>query len=205
MHFRNEQKIEFRDVKDFNKVLHSHSVVPHKPGSLATIGASTLIFVDGSKKPYEVYWLDLSESKPKLTAGKHVIHTQLNEVSDISFGQVGDKHLLIVAARQAGLFAYNTETDKLEWKVDGKVSGREKALDAHGVTTDEHGHLFVADYNNECIQMFSTSEGQYLGCLIKGVEIIGVPARVYCSAETSSLLVACWQGTWHLQLINIQY
>ena len=125
---------------------------------------------------------------------------------DMCFVQDGDKQLLIVAACDAGLFAYNTEMEKLEWKVDGKVSGKEQVLNARGVTTDEYGHLFVADYDNKCIHMFSTSEGQYLGCLIKGVETIGVPARVYWSAETSSLVDACFlQGKWHLQFINIQY
>ena len=173
---------------------------------LNTIAASTLIYVDGSRKPFEVHWLDLNELKPKPAAGKSVIHTQLDEIKDICFVQDGVKHLLIVAARDAGLFAYNTETDKLEWKVDDKVSGREKALDARGVTTDEHGHLFVADYTNECIHMFSTSEGYYLGRLIKGVETLGNPGRVHWSADTSSLLAACFlQGKWHLQLINIQY
>ena len=90
--------------------------------------------------------------------------------------------------------------------MEGKVTGMEHALYALGVTTDGRGHLFVADDNNKSIHMFSTSEGQYLGRLIKGVETLGNPARVQWSTETSSLLAACFlQGTWHLQFINIQY
>ena len=44
-------------------------------------------------------------------------------------------------------------------------------LKAMGVTTDERGHLFVTDHYNHRIQMFSVSDGQYLGCLVIGAEI----------------------------------
>ena len=208
IHFRDEQKIEFRDVNDFNKILLSHSVAPHKPEILTTIGASTLIYGHGSKKLIEVRWLDLSESKPKLAAGKSVILTQLGKMFDICFVEDGDKQLLVVAAFEAGLFAYNIKMGKLEWKVNGKVSGMEQALDAGGVTSDEHSYLLVADSGNECIQMFSASDGQYLGFLMTGVETIGDPIRVHWSPETSSLLTACsLQDTFssHLQFINIQH
>ena len=204
--FRNEQKIEFRDVNNFDKILHSHSVAPHTPTKLDTIAASTLIYLDVSKEPTEVHWLDLNESKPKPAAGKCVIHTQVNITDDICFVQYGDKHLLVVAARKAGLFAYNTDTNKLEWKVVGKVSGMEQAVLATGATTDGRGTLFMGDRGNECIQMFSASDGQYLGRLIKDVETIGNPRRVHWSPETSSLAAACLlQGKWQLQFINIQY
>ena len=203
IHFRDEQKIEFRDVKDFNKILHSHSVAPHRPTQLDIIESSTLLYLDVSKEPFEVYQLDLSESKPKLAAEKQVIHTQQTFIGDICFVHYGDKQLLAVAAQSVGLFVYNAETDKLEWEMDGEVTGVEEIVHGAGVTTDERGHLFVADYNNECIHMFSTSEGQYLGRLIK---TLGNPGRVHWNTETSSLLAACFlQGKWHLQLINIQY
>ena len=164
------------------------------------------MYADGSKESIEVHQLDLSGSSPKTAAGKHVIHTEPDEIGDVCFVQDGDKQLLVAAAGDAGLFAYNTKTDKLEWKVDGNVTGMEEAVDVRGVTTDERGHLFVADYNNEYIHMFSTSEGQYLGRLMKGVETLGNPGRVYWIADTSSLVAACLlQDKWHLKLINIQY
>ena len=205
IHFRVEHKIEFRDVDDFNKILYSHSVASHTPTTLETIASSTLLYVDGSKAPFKVYRLDLSESKPKLAPEKQVIPTQQTFVEDMCFVHYGDKQLQVVAARGAGLFAYNAETNKLEWKVNGKVTGMEEAVDVRGITTDGRGHLFVADYKNECIYMFSTSEGQYLGRLMKGVETYGNPGRVYWSPETSTLVAACLlQDKWHLQLITIQ-
>ena len=67
-----------------------------------------------------------------------------------------------------------------------------KAIFSYGVTTDKRGHLFVTDYNNECIQTFSASDGQYLGLLMKGSEAIGDIFSVKCSTESSSLVVACY-------------
>ena len=127
---------------------------------------------------------------------------------DICFVQDGDKQLLIVGAFEAGLIAYNIKRGKLEWKVDGKMDRMEQVLDAGGVSTDGRGHLLVADSGNECIQMFSASDGHYLGFLMRGVETIGDPIRVHWSPETSSLLTACsLQDTfsWHFQFINIQH
>ena len=73
-----------------------------------------------------------------------------------------------------------------EW---GKL-GLEKKIYSYGLTTDKRGHLFVTDYNNECIQMFSASDGQYLVPLMKGVEIIGGIVSVHWSA--SFLVVSCY-------------
>ena len=200
-----EQKIEFRDVKDFNKILLSYPVAPHTPTNLDTIAASTLIYGDISKKPIEIHWLDLSESKAKPAGGKCVIHTEVNEMGGMCFGHNREKQLLFVAAREAGMFAYNTETDKQEWKVVGKVSRMEKALHAGGVTTDGGSNLFVSDKDNGCIQMFSASDGQYLGPLMKGVEIITAPIGVQWNAETSSLVAACYfRHKFHFNVINVQ-
>ena len=204
--FSEEQKIEFRDVNNFNKILHSHSVAPHTPTILETIASSILIYLDVSKEPIEVHWLDLYESKPKAAAGKCVIRTQLSLVRDICIIQNADKQWLVVAGDIEGLFAFNMETGKLEWKVDENVPGMEQIIDANGVTHDGRGHLFVADRNNGCVQMFSLSDGKYLGPLNKGLETICDPGSIYWSSETSSLVVACYlNGKWQLNIINVQY
>ena len=117
-----------------------------------------------------------------------------------------DKQLLVVAADIEGLFAFNIATGNLEWKVDEKVPGMEQTIDANGVTQVGRGHLFVADRNNGCVQMFSLSDGQYPGPLKKGLETISDPGSVHWSPETSSLVVACYfQGKWQLNVINVQY
>ena len=120
-------------------------------------------------------------------AGKLVIPTPLYWIYDMCYVKDGDKQLLVVSAGGEGLHAYNTVTDELEWKVEGKLPGMGKKMDAWGVTTDGRGHLFLADYENG-IQMFSTA-GRYLGCLI-GDEDLGSPHRVRWCDETSSILAA---------------
>ena len=203
-------QIKFRDAKDLKKILKSHTVAPHEPGVMCTGAApSILLYVDESKTPREVHWLDLSGSKPKPAAGKCIIHTQQTEIYDMCFVDYGDKQLLIVAADDEGLFAYNTRTDKLEWKVVGKQSEMEENMLVTGVATDGRGHLFVADDGNKCIRMFSVSDHSHVKCLVKGVETIGNPDFVRWCEKTSSLLcLYCRAGKWHIKghkVIKVQF
>ena len=178
------------------RIFNIHSV-PHEPDAICT-GAtpSILLYEDTSKTPRDVHCLDLSGSEPKPASGKPVIHTQNNNIDDMCFVQDGDKQLLIVTVtdeyNESGdtdeIFAYNTETDKLEWTFCGKVPGMEKKMIAYGVTTDGRGHLFVGNYENNCILMFSVSDGQHLGCLLKDVETFKNPNKIYWCEETSSLI-----------------
>ena len=64
------------------------------------------------------------------------------------FVQDGDKELLIVFGLGEGLSTYNTDTDKLEWKVH---EAPDRRLGLTGVTTDGRGHLFVTDYDSDCV------------------------------------------------------
>ena len=107
------------------------------------------------------------------------------------FVEVGHKRLLIVVSGDEGLFAYNTETDKLEWKVNRKLSKMEHDMTAMGVTTDGHGHLFVTDRHNHCIQMFSVSDGSYMGFLETGDDTLRCPSLI-CWCENMSSLLSVW-------------
>ena len=116
--------------------------------------------------------------------------------------QNGGKEFLIIAAGREGVFAYNTLLDKLEWKVDGTLPEMKKDIAAYGVATDGHSHLFVADYDNRCIQMFSASDGSYLRCLVvKGAKSLGQPDKIRWCEKSSFLLSICWwKGKWHLKM-----
>ena len=181
-------------------------MAPHKPGKLLyTAASSTLLYEDKSKTPHEVHWLDLSGTLPKPAAGKRVIHTQEHYFCYMCFVQFIDKQLLVVACGE-GLFAYDTGTDKLAYKVSGRCSGMEKDIHPMGITADGRGHLFVCDwlYGNNCIQMFSASDGQYLGCFMKDEEILGTPAKMYWCEKTSSLVVLCLlRKKYHLKRLKI--
>ena len=206
--FRSEQKIEFRDVNDFNQILLTHSVAPHKPGILYAVTPSTLLYVDGSKSPFEVHWLDLSELQPKQAAGKPVIHTKQTIIYDMCCTQDGDKQLLVVAAGNGGLYAYNTHTGELEWKVDRKLPGIDKNMEVIGVTTDTRGHLFVCDFKkgNKCIHLVRALDGQYLGCLMNAEEELGDPGRIHWCEKTSSLITLCsLKDKWYISVISVQF
>ena len=203
--FSSGQKIEFCDVNDFNQILLTHSVAPHKPGALYAVRPSTLLYVDISKSPRDIHWLDVSESKP--ATGKRVIHTKQKLIYDMCCLQDEGEQLLALAAGNR-LFAINTNTGKLVWKVDRKPPGMEKDMNFHGVTTDNHGHLFMCDYKNRsrCIHLFRASDGQYLGCLVKDEEELGVPAKIHWCDKTSSLTTVCeFKDKWHINVISVQF
>ena len=117
-----------------------------------------------------------------------------------------NKQLLVLAAGN-GLFAYNTNTGKLEWKVDRKLPGMEKDMDCVGVTTDKRGHLFVCDWKNgnRCIHLFRASEGQYLGCLMKDEEEHD-PGRIHWCEKSSCLITVCvLKNKWHINVISVKF
>ena len=80
-------------------------------------------------------------------------------------------------------------------------------MDFRGIAADGHGRLFVCDFNNYVIQMFSVSDGQYLGCLIKeGEQSLGKPARISCCKMMPSLVVAhLVDRKWTISVIRLQY
>ena len=116
----------------------------------------------------------------------------------MSFSKDGDKQLLLVAGGDGGLFAYDTETDKLVWKVEEKLPGMKYKFNAFGVATDGRGHLFVTDFanphkdGNGCLQMFSVADGQYLGCLMKDKEYLGNPLRIFWCEENVIFIGCCF-------------
>ena len=111
-------------------------------------------------------------------------------VTDISYAYDEYGEILISAHGRGGVFAYKTETGKLQWSLKEKQPGMEKDMDAHRITTDDRGNLFVSDYANRCMQMFSVSDGRYLGCLFRDKEReLGAPVEVRCCKEMSFLVV----------------
>ena len=78
----------------------------------------------------------------------------------------------------------------MEWCVKGIQPGMDKDLDAGNIAADNHGHIFVCDVGNGGIQMFSVSDGRYLGCLIrKGDQGVGGPFMICRGKDMSSFIV----------------
>ena len=82
--------------------------------------------------------------------------------------------------------------------MDGTPVGMEKDMAAYGVTTDGRSRLYIANYDNCCIQMFSASDGSYLTCLVvKGAKSLGCLDKIRCCKKSSRLLSMCWwKGKW---------
>ena len=207
---RDEQYIEFRDTDNLSKIIYTHLVAPHKPGRLFTVGLSTLLYEDQSKEPSDFQWFDCNKIKPKLIKEKSFA-TPLPGMWDFIRVQNVTDELIIGFERQEGIICYNSFTKSLEWSVAGKLPGMQNAINARCITTDGCGHLFVSDgwNGNRCIQMFSVSDGQYLGCLIKeGEQSLGRPNRISWHSASHSLAVAHLQKPgdfWNLSMINIEY
>ena len=174
-----------------------------------TATPSTLLYVDYFKYPQVIHRLDLSDSQPKLASKKIIIHGELDGgprlFTDLCFVKDGDKELLIVVDGVNSVFAYNTETVKLEWKVDVAAPSMEYDMRPVGVTTDGRGHLYVADWKNDCVHMFSVSDGLYMACLLKGSEIAGNPENIrWCKKLSSLVLNVIVKGKLHLKVFNVQ-
>ena len=185
-------------------------MTPHEPSKLCAVTPSILSYVDWAKSQCKIHHLDLSELHTNPSAQGKVIHTQQTHIYNICFVQDGDKQLMIVSGTQddcSKLFAYNTLKDKIEWKLERKPSEMEDYFNPRLVTTDGHGHLFVADLGNQCIQMFHMSDARHMGCLMKCVDTNLVnPYHVCWNQKTSSLVVVCYfRGVFHLNVINVQF
>ena len=187
-------------------ILYTRRVEP--PGVICTATPSILLYVDESKTPREIHWLYLSCEPPKPAEGRKIVHTHLGRINDMCFVQDGDKQLLIITNYEEGLFAYNTNTDRLEWKVFRNPYGMKENMDVRGITTDGNGRLFVSDGNNHCIHVYSLSDGSYMNCLLKDDHPLYKPGTILWCEKTASLIVACdffWKEKYSVKVIKVEF
>ena len=151
-----------------------------------------LLFVDHKKHPHEAKWLDCSKSPPEPAEDAGSIHVQHDIVWDLccTFMKNSNQRLLITTGGFDGVNAHNSDADKLEWSVNGGLSGVEDEMTAEGVTSDGHGHLFVSDENNKCVHVFSIS-GDHVGTVLhEGEQGLGRPRLIHWCDSSFSLIVA---------------
>ena len=177
IYFRGARKIEFRSLSDLNQIIHTFSAGSIDPGASCAASASTLLFVDHSKEPSDVYWLDCNEDEPKLTGKK--ISINLGHVWDMCFVPNERKSPLFVTQYGLSAVAYSTVTNKLEWNSLGGGSC---------ITTDCHNYLMGLE--GDRINMISLSDGKKLGYLMRnGDQGLGKLKHVRWCNMTSSLIV----------------
>ena len=112
-------------------------------------------------------------------------------MKDMCTIKLENETLLIVISydRNELIHAFNSSTGQPKWSVQKKIPSG--TFNSSGVAGDGNGRFFVADATNKCIQMFSASDGQYLGCFMKpGDQGLGILYRLRWCEATSSLVVA---------------
>ena len=156
-----------------------------------------LLYEDRSTFPSAVKWLDCRTDLPGPATDTNITHTQQGAADDLCCIDDGKKLLLVVTRSLDGIYAYNIEKDTLAWKV-GLVEGLKKKIALESVTTAGCGRVFVGDYANSCIHMFSTN-GAHLGFILKeeNQTMTQQPRISWCNS-VSSLLVAQMTGGQYL-------
>ena len=191
--FSSFNKIQFRNRENLGESFFNYSVAPHKPGALCSVSPSILVYENISKNPRQLHWLDCSEADPKSLA--ITADTNFTVVQDVCTAELEKEKLLIVISYDANelIHAYNSTTGELKWSAETRTPTG--TFISRGVAGDGNGRLFFADNTNDCIQRFSASDGQYMGCFMKrGDQGLGHVTRLGWNEATSSLVVGHLDG-----------
>ena len=106
-----------------------------------------------------------------------------------------------------GMQTFQLDTGLVKWwKKYIQLPGQNENCKPYCLAADRKGRLFVTDLSNKCIQMFSVSDGQYLGCFIKeGEQGLGVLGKICFSASTSQLVVSHRKDEKiHIAVLNVK-
>ena len=175
-------------------MVYSHSVYPHDPDHMSAYTAcNALLYVDKSKYPRRVRWLDCSDTPLYPSSGRNKTRTQQGNIQDLCYVNSKGKHILVTFEDFDTILAYDLEYDELEWSISGSLSGMRQKPSLCSITTDWDDHLFACDCNNKCIQMFST-EGKYMGAAVlkEREQGLGKPWWIRWSQELSCLNCCPW-------------
>ena len=197
--------MEFRNLNNLQRVIYTHQVSPHEADALSVMPPSTVFFADNQlNKPSQVHRLDCSGSTPTVCQSYGPYNQYITSLSCLKHL---NENLLIIAAPQ-GLQAFKLDTSEVTWRKDVIHEVRQREIyDSYMIVADTKGRLFVNDVSNKCIQMFSVSDGQYLGCLIKEGEYgLGELGKMCFSESNSKLAVISIRkdGTRVLAILRVE-
>lgn len=137
----------------------------HQPGFISAASPTVLMYEDMSNSPRDIHWLDCSTSPLVPLADAVTTCTQQSHIKDMCCVNDGNNRLLITV-HSSGIYANSANTGLLQWSVTETLPGNENKIHPQAVAAGGHGHIFVSDSNNACIQMFS-ADGAYLGAALK--------------------------------------
>ena len=191
---RHDMKIDFHDASDITQMIRTHRVAPQKPGAMCTPSVTSILYVDESKFPCEVRWLDCRKQVPK--PGSYVTHTQQDNIWDICSLYHEGAQIVVGTRGVKVMYAYNTSIDKCEWTLKDKLGEKEKVT-SESLTTDGFGNLYATDFLNSAIIKISAN-GVYLGTVIKaGEQGLGKPKCISWHNGEQCLLVAFEQNKYY--------
>ena len=196
-------RLEFRDPSNLETIIYTHSVAPHNPFALCAAPPSTLFYVDNQPgKRSNIYSLDCSRATPTLCQS---IGPYDHHIYSMAYIKYINENLLAIVRN--GLQTFQLDTGVVKWwKKDIQLPGQNENCNPSDMVADRKGRLFVKDLNNKCIKVFSASDGQYLGCLIKeGEQGLGKLGQM-CFSESMSQLVVCHRkdGKTHIAVLNVE-
>ena len=160
---------------------------PHEPCTLCVVPPSTLFYVnDPIFIPSSIHSLDCSGATPTLC---HSIGPYDHKIYSMSYVKYLNENLLAIPVDK-GMQTFQLDTGVVKWgRKDIQLPGPNKNCEPYCLAADRKGRLFVTDLSNKCIQMFSVSDGQYLGCFIKeGEQSLGVLGKYVSVHQRHNLL-----------------
>ena len=161
---------------------------------------NVLLYVNKSKKPNEVGWLDCLKYPPKPLEGKIPIKLEHDSISDMCFVNYRKQELLVYTCH-SGVFAQSIKSSKNVWSITETSMGALK--DPSSVTADDHGHIFVSDPNNSIVLMFSF-DGVELCTAMNLTDMGKLGPICWCESE-KSLLVSCEIGYyWSIFVVKLK-
>ena len=181
--FSRERKVVFRSLQNLRTVLKSYSLVSTCSFVVRGLSPSVLLYGHFEKESHSVVSADFYSSSPTVFRTPCSIQQDIRETC---FAKLGEKQFLVVTSDE-GLSAYDIHTGTKEWQINNQLSGLEKDAILSGVTSDEFGHFFACDENNNCLQIF-TIEGVYVGAVFFG-QNVGTPrCALYCN-KTKNIVI----------------
>ena len=136
----------------------------------------------------EYYYLHQLDCSSSPSSPVEMFSTR-KRVYDMCCAELEGNPLLVTVSGYRGVTAYNTRTKEVVWSTERDIPLIQKDMFARGITTDEHGRLFVLDARNKCIHVFSV-HGKYVTTMLrKGEQGIAEPRQVRWSEGLSGLIV----------------
>ena len=180
--------VEFRDQNYLHGFVYTHTVAPHNAYALCVAPPSTIFYQDYQfSQPSNIQRLDCTGSIPTPCQS---IGTCNVFISSMCYLKHHEEELLVAVADNV-ITAFKLG-DGVKWsKNEIHLPDQNEICKPIRIAAGGEGHLFVFDANNRCILMFSVTDGQYLGCLIKeGEQALGRIGRIYFCESRSQLIIS---------------